>query len=296
MKTYGDYLSGIFPGIKVQKLSVDAGFTCPNRDGTISRGGCSYCRNDSFSPGYCNSSDSIHQQLENGKRFFGRKYPEMKYLAYFQRYTGTYGHSPEELEKFYMEALSTDDIIGLVIGTRPDALPSSTIDLLAKINQKAPVLMEIGAESLHDTTLKLINRNHEWKDVEEAVRNLSSKGIRSGLHLIAGLPGETSEMVLQTVSKACTLPIDTLKLHQLQILKDTPLSRQWLTGEIKVKEYSLQEYLELCKEIVKIVPKNIVIERFLSQSPPEMVLSPKWGLKNYEFMAKLAQLLEEKQQ
>lgn len=293
MKTYGDYLAAIFPGIKVQKISIDAGFTCPNRDGSIGSGGCIYCRNDSFSPGYCNPGETVKEQLEKGKRFFRRKYPEMKYLAYFQRYTGTYGHSSEELKKIYEDAIEVDDIVGLVIGTRPDCLPGGIIEMLGELNREKPVFMEIGAESSHDETLSLINRNHCWEDVEISVRRLSGKGLRCGLHLIAGLPGENDEMVLETVKRTCELPIETLKLHQLQILKDTPLSKYWKEGKIKVKEYSLEEYLNLCKEIVRIVPERIIIERYLSQSPPEMVESPKWGLKNYEFMSKLAHYLKE---
>lgn len=291
MKTYGDYLATIFPDFKVQKISIDAGFTCPNRDGTIGKGGCSYCRNDSFSPAYCNSSESISAQLEKGKEFFSMKYPEMKYLAYFQRYTGTYGVPTTTLSKIYKSALEVEDVVGLVIATRPDCLPQETTELLAEINKDYPVLMEIGAETSFDETLKLINRNHRWADVEDSVKKLSLKGLRCGLHLIAGLPDESDEMVLETVRKSCKLPIETLKLHQLQVLYGTPLYEQWKAGGIKIREYSVDDYLELCARIVRIVPESIVIERFLSQSPPEMVAFPKWGLKNYQFTSKLETLI-----
>ena len=291
MKTYGDYLAEIFPGLKVQKISVDAGFTCPNRDGTISTGGCIYCRNDSFSPSYCKPADSVTTQLEKGKKFFSRKYPEMKYLAYFQSYTGTYNKSIEELKRLYFDALSVKDVIGLVIATRPDSLPVETLNLLDKINKEKPVFIELGAETSHNDTLKLINRNHTWEQVEETVKKIADKNIHVGIHLIAGLPGEDKGKILQTIERAVKLPIETIKLHQLQVLKETILLKKLQNNEIEIPDFSLEEYLNLCAEIVRMTPDNIIIERFLSQSPPEMVVSPSWGLKNYEFMNKLEKLL-----
>ena len=291
MVTYSDYHNGIFPGVKVQKISVNAGFSCPNRDGTIGTGGCSYCRNDSFSPAYCMQHESVAMQLEKGKAFFSRKYPEMKYLAYFQSYTNTHGKDIDSLRALYLEAIGVEDIVGLVIGTRPDTLPDQVLDLLEELNRKTPVFLEIGAETSSDATLQLINRRHTWQDVENAVNGAAQRGIRCGLHLIAGLPGEDREQVLINVRKACSLPIDTIKLHQLQILKDTILHRQWIAGEIDVKPYTLDEYLDLCAEVASIVPDNIIIERFLSQSPSEMVVEPKWGLKNYQFMNLLNQII-----
>ena len=291
MKSYSDYLSEIFPGIKVQKISIDAGFSCPNRDGKIGTGGCIYCRNDSFSPGYCKPEEEVKEQLRKGKKFFSRKYPEMKYLAYFQSYTGTYNRSSEELRKLYYEALGEEDIIGLVIGTRPDCISDDTLEILSEINKRKPVFIELGAETSHDTTLRLINRNHTWRDVMDATARIDAKGIHCGLHLIIGLPSETREMVLHTIVEATKLPIKTLKLHQLQVLKGTPLLHMIERGELSVTEFSLEDYLKLCAEIVRIVPENIVIERFLSQSPPAMVVSPSWGLKNYEFMNLLKKYL-----
>lgn len=294
MKTYGNYLEDIFPGIKVQKISIDAGFSCPNRDGSISVGGCLYCRNDSFSPGYCKPSDSVAVQLEKGKNFFSRKYPGMKYLAYFQSYTGTYNKSIEFLKNLYIEALSVEDVVGLVVATRPDCIPDSVVELLNEINKEKPVFVELGAETSYDETLKLINRNHTWADVEDATNRISHAGIHCGIHLIAGLPEENENMVLNTVDRAVKLPIETLKLHQLQVLKGTPLLHKIESGEMKVTELTLEKYLNLCAEIVKRTPPNIVIERFLAQSPPDMVVFPSWGLKNYQFMDKLAQKLRNK--
>lgn len=282
-KDYSEYMQELFPGIKMQKLSIDAGFTCPNRDGSIGTGGCIYCNNSSFTPAYCTPADSIETQINKGKEFFRRKYPPMKYLAYFQSYTSTFGKSAEELADMYRKASEIEDVEGVIIGTRPDCLPDTLIDRLAVLNEKKTVIVEIGAETSSDRTLRLINRNHTWRQVEDSVERLSGRGIRTGLHLIAGLPGETSEDVLRTIDKACRLPIDSIKAHQLQIVKGTPLLSRWKSGELEVSPYTLDAYLDLCVRIVKRVPRHICIERFLASSPPDMVDAPKWGLKNYQF-------------
>lgn len=282
-KDFSEYMGEIFPGIKVQKLSIDAGFTCPNRDGSIGRGGCIYCNNASFTPGYCSPTDPVEVQISKGKEFFRRKYPEMKYLAYFQSYTNTFGRSVDSLSRMYRKAAETEDIVGIIIGTRPDCLPEDLLDELSELNKEKPVIVEIGAETSFDKTLRLINRNHSWDDVENAVNRLNSRDIRTGLHLIAGLPGENPDNVLETVRKACLLPIDSIKMHQLQIVRGTPLLQKWQAGEIEVEPYSLDDYLDLCVKIVKEIPRHICIERFLASSPPDMVVAPKWGLKNYQF-------------
>lgn len=294
MATYSEYLQSFFTGVKVQKISVNAGFSCPNRDGSLGYGGCSYCRVDSFSPGYCMESGSVARQIEEGKKFFARKYPDMKFLAYFQSYTNTHGKNLTQLESLYREALGCADVVGLVVGTRPDTLPDNVLDLFASLARELPVFLEIGAETSNDETLRRINRHHTWADVEDAVTRAASRGLHCGLHLIAGLPGEDRLQILENVRKACSLPIETLKLHQLQILEDTPLCREWREGKADVVPFELNDYLALCAEIVRIVPDDIVIERFLSQSPPEMVVAPKWGLKNYQFANLLDNLLKNK--
>lgn len=282
-KDFGDYMAEKFPGIKVQKISVNAGFSCPNRDGTIGRGGCIYCDNSSFTPGYCFSNESISSQLNAGKAFFARKYPKMKYLAYFQSFSNTFGRPVEELEQMYREAMNVEDVVGVIIGTRPDTLPQETVGMLGRLNKEMPVIVEIGAETGHDATLELINRGHSWRDVEDAVKRLHEAGISSGLHLIAGLPGETSEMTLETVRKAVALPIDSIKLHHLQILRNTRLAQLWESGKLSVEQFTVEKYIDLCIKIINLVPRKIAIERFLASSPPDKVLSPHWGLKNYEF-------------
>lgn len=282
-KDYSEYLAERFGGMKVQKISVDAGFSCPNRDGTIARGGCIYCDNRSFTPRYCRAEDGVTEQLRKGKEFFIRKYPRMKYLAYFQSFTGTHAHAVEELRALYAEAAAQEDIVGLIIGTRPDCLPEGVLDMLEELNKELPVIVELGAETSHDSTLKLINRGHTWHDVETAAEALHSRGIETGLHLIAGLPGEEKQDVMLTIERSLQFPISSIKLHQLQIIVGTPLHRMWQRGEIEVKTFTLEEYLDLCVEVVRKVGKRVCIERFLSSAPPEMVVAPHWGLKNYQF-------------
>lgn len=294
-KWYRDYASWLaekFPGIKVQKLSVDAGFSCPNRDGTISTGGCIYCDNRSFTPSYCNPAQSVARQLEEGRRFFSRKYPQMRYMAYFQSFTGTHTAAIDHLRALYNEAARQPDVAGIIIGTRPDALPARVIDLLEEINHTTPVIVEIGAETSHDRTLRLINRCHTWKCVEEAIHSLSSRGIECGLHLIAGLPSESREDILLTVERCCNLPIESIKLHQLQVIRHTPLHRMWERGEIELTPFTLEEYIDLCAEVVEHVAGRVVIERFLASAPPDMVVAPRWGLKNYQFSHLLLRELE----
>lgn len=290
--TYSEYLAGIFPAIKVQKISVNAGFNCPNRDGTISRGGCIYCLNTSFTPGYCMEKRGVTEQLEEGKRFFSRKYPSMKYLAYFQSYTNTFGGT-DRLERLYREAMEVEDVVGLVVGTRPDCVPTETVDLLSSLARELPVFVELGAESSHDATLRLINRGHGWREVAETSCALADAGVRVGLHLIAGLPGEGKKEVMQTLDKSLELPVDSLKFHQLQILKGTPLERMWREGTLNVRPWELEEYLELCAGIVRRVDGRVCLERFLAQAPPGTVAAPSWGLKNHEFMHRLRRLLDD---
>lgn len=292
-KDFGDYMAEKFPGIKVQKISVNAGFSCPNRDGTIGRGGCIYCDNSSFTPGYCFSNESISSQLNAGKAFFARKYPKMKYLAYFQSFSNTFGRPVEELEQMYREAMNVEDVVGVIIGTRPDTLPQETVGMLGRLNKEMPVIVEIGAETSHDATLELINRGHSWRDVEDAVKRLYEAGLSTGLHLIAGLPGETPEMMLETVRKGVALPIDSIKLHHLQILKNTRLAQLWESGKLSVEQFTVEKYIDLCIKIINLVPRKIAIERFLASSPPDKVLSPHWGLKNYEFTNLLKNKLKE---
>ncbi len=276
--------------VKVQKISVNAGFSCPNRDGTIGTRGCTYCNNQTFNPGYCAPNKSVAQQLEEGKRFFSRKYPEMKYLAYFQAYTNTHGEI-DRLKNLYEEALSVDDVVGIIIGTRPDCAPDNVLDYLSELNDRTFVLVEYGAETSHNETLSLTNRCHTWEQTVDAAQRAASRGLLVGLHLIMGLPGETREMMLRTVDAISELPISTVKFHQLQLVKGAVMANDVINGKYDVPRFSVDEYINLCVEIVKRINPEIAIERFTSQSPEELLIYPKWGLKNYEFVNRLRNAL-----
>lgn len=281
---YGDLLRAVFPLFKVQKISVNAGFSCPNRDGTISTGGCIYCDNRSFSPAYCNSVESVSEQIARGKTFFGRKYPDMKYLAYFQAYTSTFTSNTDRLVQLWTEALDVPDVVGLVIGTRPDCFPQKLADILAETNRKTPVFIEFGAETSHDRTLQTINRGHSWQDTADAVGRAARAGLHTGIHLIAGLPGESDDDVIETVRRAIQLPLSSLKMHQLQVIRNTPLHRLIKENKISCNLYTADRYLDLCVKIVRMIPRSIALERFVSSVPADMLVAPRWNLKNYQFV------------
>lgn len=282
---YSDFLSEFFPG-KMQKLTVNARFSCPNRDGTKGIGGCTYCNNVTFNPNFSSSDRPIAEQLEEGKRFFARKYPSMRYIAYFQAYTNTYDDS-DRLMALYDEALTVDGVDGLIIGTRPDMMPDTLLSRLAELSRCSWVMVEYGAESCHDATLQRVNRCHLWSDTESAVRRTAAAGIPVGLHLIMGLPGETEDDMIATVDAACALPVSVLKIHQLQLIKGTRMALDVAAGLYDVHRFTVDSYIDLCCRIVEHVPRHIAIERFTSQSPDDMLISPRWGLKNYEFVNRL---------
>jgi radical SAM protein, TIGR01212 family len=282
-RDFGDFLREHFPG-KMQKLTVNAGFTCPNRDGTLGTGGCTYCNNRSFSPGYAFDRESVTEQLEKSKQFFRRKYPEMRYLAYFQSYTNSYGELPR-LMALYEKALCVEGVDGLIIGTRPDCMPQELLVQLGELRRRKWVMVEYGAESAHNRTLDIINRCHTWEQTADAVARTHACGIPVGLHIIMGLPGEGREDMLATIDAVNALPVDVLKIHQLQIVRGTRMACDVAHGEYEVAQWSVDEYVELCCDIVERLRNDIAIERFVSQSPSDMLISPRWGLKNYEFTA-----------
>jgi radical SAM protein (TIGR01212 family) len=284
-RDFGDFLQTIFP-FKVQKISINAGFTCPNRDGTKGWGGCTYCNNQTFSPQYAANDKSVSRQLEEGIRFFSYKYPKMKYLAYFQAYTNTYSALESLLAKYY-EALNYPNVVGLIIGTRPDCMPDELLDELQKISAKYFLLVEYGIESTNNDTLKFINRGHTYEEAVETVQRTHQCGIFCGAHLILGLPGESREMILSHADKISSLPLTSLKLHQLQLIKHTRMAAQLEETPELFHFYQIDEYIDLCIEFLKRLNPDFYIERFVSQSPKNLLAIPGWGLKNYEFMARL---------
>ena len=276
---YGTWIRHRFP-FRVQKISVDAGFTCPNRDGRLSTGGCIYCDNRTFNPAYCQRQDSITQQLEAGKLFFARKYPEMKYLAYFQAYTNTYA-SIDHLRQLYEEALRVKDVVGIVIGTRPDCVSDELLDYLEDLNRRTFLIVEYGVESANDETLQRINRGHNFEQSCMAIEKTHQRGILTGAHIILGLPGEDAQESLRQAPVISSLPIDILKIHQMQIIRGTRLAAEFERNPFHI--YDIDEYIRLIASYIQRLRKDLILERFVSQSPKELLIAPHWGLKNHEF-------------
>ena len=292
-KDFSCFLKEYF-NFKVQKISINAVFTCPNRDGTKGWGGCTYCNNQTFNPEYCKTFKSVTEQLEEGKVFFARKYPLMKYLAYFQAYTNTYGEI-QELKKKYEEALAVKDVVGLVIGTRPDCMSDDLLDYLSQLNRKTFVLIEYGIESVYDKTLERINRGHIFADTKDAIERTALRGIPVGGHVILGLPGETHQEIIKEAAILSSLPLDILKLHQLQLIKGTCMAKEYIDAPNLFTHYNVDEYIDLVIDFLQALRSDITVERFVSQSPKQLLAVPGWGLKNYEFTAMVKKRMLERE-
>ena len=279
---------------RVQKISINAGFTCPNRDGSKGRGGCTYCNNQTFSPEYCQPTKSVVQQVEEGIQFFKKeKYRHQLYLAYFQSYTNTYA-SLDQLKAIYEDALAHPRVEGIVVGTRPDCVNDELLDYFAELSKKYYVMIEYGIESTNNDTLHFINRGHDYACVEKTIRATASRGIKTGAHLILGLPHEDRATILSHADAISHLPLTALKLHQLQLVRGTKMAEQYVEHPEWFRLYTANEYIELITDFLERLNPKIAIERFVSQSPPKLLIAPDWGLKNFEFTAKIAKHLEEK--
>jgi radical SAM protein (TIGR01212 family) len=294
-KRYNDfptYFRNLFSE-RVQKVSVDAGFTCPNRDGTKGWGGCTYCNNKTFKPTYCNLENSVSYQVQKGIGFFEKKYKSMRFLAYFQAYTSTWAPL-ENLIPLYEEALQHPKIVGLVISTRPDAVNKELMDYLTELSKKVYVMVEFGLESHLDTSLEKMNRGHTFAESVWALQQTSKRKIRNCAHLILGLPGEKRSDWLDQARIISQLPVNNLKLHQLQIHKGTVLEKQYRKNPEDFHLFSAEEYIDLVVDYLELLNPKIIVERFISQAPPEMLIAPKWELKNFEFVAKVEKRLKER--
>ena len=277
--------------MKLQKIMLNGGFTCPNRDGRLGTGGCTFCRTDAFNPSYCRSNDSIREQLEAGKRFFAGKYPNMKYLAYFQAYSSTYAPL-ELLRQRYEEALSVEDVVGLVIGTRPDCIADDVLYYLGELqNQGYLISLELGVESFYDRTLQRVNRGHSAQDSISAIRQCAQADIYTTIHLILGLPGETKEDILAETDIINRLPINAIKLHQLQILKGTPMAKEYAAHPEDFFTMSIDDYVELAATFISQLRKDIHLERFAASAPSELIIAPRWGLKPFEVQLRIEEKL-----
>lgn len=279
---------------KVQKISLNAGFSCPNRDGTVGRGGCTYCNNQTFNPDYCRTDKSVTCQLEEGKAFFSHKYPDMKYLAYFQAYTNTYAGT-DVLRQKYEEALAVPGVVGLVIGTRPDCMPDELLDYLARLSRRTFLLVEYGIESTCDATLARINRGHTYQTTCDAIVRTASAGIHTGGHVILGLPGEEYADLMRQAEAVSRLPLVTLKMHQLQLIRGTRMAQEFADHPSQFHLYTADEYIDLVIDYVERLRPDLVLERFVSQSPKQLLIAPDWGLKNHEFTARLKKRMRQRQ-
>lgn len=290
--SYNSYFTREF-GSRVQKISIDAGFSCPNRDGKISTGGCTFCRNDAFNPSYCRPEKSVRQQIEEGIEFHQRRYRRAKsYLAYFQAFSNTY-KPVAELEKLYREALSIDGVIGLVIGTRPDCISEEILEMLKDLN--TTVILEYGVESVYDSTLLRVNRGHDFATAKKAIELTHEYGFHCGGHFIFGLPGETRDMMLSAADVISDLPLTTVKFHQLQIFKDTKMADEYLANPADFHLFTLDDYIEFVIDFIERLNPDLVIERFAGEVPPRYLVSKPWlNLRYDQVLALIEKRLEER--
>lgn len=292
--SYAAYFRRTF-GERMQKLTIDAGFSCPNRDGKVGRGGCSYCDNDAFNPSYCHPSKSITQQIEEGIAFHTIRYRKAsRYLAYFQAYSNTYAPL-ERLRLIYEEALSFPGVAGLVIGTRPDCVDEASLDYFAELSQRVYVIIEYGVESCYDQSLLRMNRGHDVATAIRAIEATAQRGIRTGAHFIFGLPGESREDMLNQLPIINRLPLSTIKFHQLQLVKNTAFARQFAENPSDFHLFEMEEYIDFFVDVLERLNPAFVVERFVNEVPPRYLEGPGfWPLRNQELWNLLRIRLEER--
>ena len=292
--SYVQYFRKTF-GERLQKVSVDAGFTCPNRDGNLGEGGCIYCDNASFNPSYCDPSEPIAEQLRKGIEFHKVRYRRAKkYLAFFQPFSNTYAPL-DKLKVIYQQALDYPGIVGLIISTRPDCIDEEKLAYFQELSKNYYIHIEYGIESCYDKTLEWIKRGHTFQQSMDAVRMTKAYGLRTGVHLILGLPTETREEILEEAGIVSELPIDTLKLHQLQIIKGTRLAEMYRENKDDFHLFSLEEYIELVIDFLERLTPNIVVERFVGEVPPKYIESFNWGhIRNEQIVQLIEKRLEER--
>ncbi len=291
---YSDYFKRTF-GRRVQKISVDAGFTCPNRDGTLAKGGCTYCNNRAFNPSYCNPSKSIEQQVMEGIEFHKVRYRRAKdYLVYFQPYSNTYA-SIERLKELYEQALSVEGVVGLVIGTRPDCVDEEKLEYLAALSKKYYIMVEYGVESIYNETLKRINRWHSYEQSREAIEATAAYGLPVGAHFIFGLPGESRQMMIDSVKEVSSLPLTTIKFHQLQIVQGTAMAVDFGKHPDDYDLFSFEDYVDFIINYVEQLNPSFIVERFAGEVPPRFLAGPGWGkIRNDQINHAIEKTMEER--
>ncbi|MEG2060524.1 MAG: TIGR01212 family radical SAM protein [Alistipes sp.] len=290
--SYSGYFRRIF-GSRIQKVAVNAGFTCPNRDGKISKGGCTFCDNGAFTPSYCLPSKSVRQQIDEGIQFHLKRYrTASRYLVYFQSFSNTYAPL-DHLRQLYDEALAHPQVAGIVVGTRPDCVDEATLDYFAQLAREHYVAIEYGIESTYDQSLRAVNRGHDFATAERAVAMTAERGLHVGAHFILGLPGESDAMLLDQVARINALPLTTIKFHQLQIFRATPMAAEYDADPARFRFWTLEEYLDLFVEVLRRLRPDLVVERFASEAPPRYHYGPNWGLvRNEQLLTMLEKRLE----
>lgn len=279
-------------GTRLQKVAIDAGFTCPNRDGTKSTGGCTFCGNDAFNPSYCSPQKSLTQQLNEGIEFHAKRYRKAKkYLAYFQAYSNTYG-SVEHLRELYTEVLNVENVVGMVIGTRPDCFDEPVAELLSEFAKRTYIIVEFGIESVYDSILNSVNRCHSFEDSVKAIKTCAEKGIPCGGHIIFGLPGETKQMMMDSAQILSELPLNGLKFHQLQLIKGSAMGNEYLSNSAKFKLFSLEEYIDFIAEYLCYLNPELIIERLAAETQPWNNLEEKWSLRYDRVLALIEHKME----
>jgi radical SAM protein (TIGR01212 family) len=275
----------------VYKVNVDAGFTCPNRDGSVATGGCIYCNNDSFRPVACTSAHSVREQIERGIPYLRSRYGAEKFIVYFQPYTNTYANV-ETLEKLYLEALDNPDVVGLAIGTRPDCIDEEKIALLEKLARDYFILVEYGLQSIYNKTLKFINRGHSYECFKNALTMTAGRGIRIGAHIILGFPTETRDEMLNMADELSSLPIVFLKVHQLQVVKGTALADIYATKPFAMFGY--QEWIEMLADFLERLSPDIVLQRLFAAAPDSILIAPIWNKTRSELLRDLDAYMEKR--
>ena len=294
--SYAGYFRRTFGG-RVQKVAVNAGFTCPNRDGTVGMGGCTFCNNGAFTPSYCQPSKSVTQQIEEGIEFHRNRYrTASRYLAYFQSFSNTYAQL-DHLRTLYDEALAHPDVAGIVVGTRPDCVDEQKLDYFASLAHERGkyVAIEYGIESVNDRTLQQINRGHDFATARRAVEMSAERGLHVGAHFILGLPGESDEELVAQTAIINSLPLTTIKFHQLQVFAGTAMAEQYDRDPSAFRFWEVEEYIDLFIEILRRLRPDLVVERFASEAPPRYHYGRNWGLiRNETLLARLEARLRER--
>lgn len=286
--SFGKFLKDKYK-MTIQKVNVDAGFTCPNRDGSIDVTGCIYCNNDSFRPSECKPQLSISEQIRNGINYLSLRYGAKKFLVYFQPFTNTYAPL-DELERLYTEALSHPSVIGLAIGTRPDCIDEEKLAFIQSLTKNHFILIEYGLQSIYDKTLQFIHRGHDYQRFLDAVNITGGRGIHVGVHIIVGFPTETKQEMLSMATQLSKLPIEFIKIHQLQIVKNTPLAEYYLNTPFYTFEYN--EYLNFLVDFIELLSPHMVIQRFFATAPKDILVAPKWGKTRHQIIKDIQKIFD----